>query len=163
MRVICSLCILVVLFSCNTYDENEIRFSSDAKFELKENEKIIHLDQEIVDTYFSYFDSDNIQIPLFRHIQGEDYNIYIGIPFEIKFEKILEFYKNRINEDYKFSTDNRSFIFSEQKKQEEYVTHYIYNKNELLLFFVYTSKDELVVKEHFRQDQIEARIKVEKW
>ena len=51
--------------------------------------QITDIQKELTDRYESYLESGNVQIPLYRYLKHNDYEVFLGIPYGISFEEFV--------------------------------------------------------------------------
>ncbi|HLF35573.1 MAG TPA: hypothetical protein VI583_15125 [Cyclobacteriaceae bacterium] len=135
--------LLLILFifsfhSCSTGGKNEIRLFNNLAFILREGEYAAEIDTGIVSKYTGYFNNQDIQIPLFRYIKNDHYEIFIGIPYNTTFEKLalsrLAVYdSSRQN----FKSDS-SFLYNRYVKDGFIITEYSGEFNNHSIVFIST-------------------------
>ncbi|MFW5804638.1 MAG: hypothetical protein ACOCWG_05355, partial [bacterium] len=86
------------------------------------------------DKYSQYFNNKkNIQIPLFKYIRNDSYEIFLGIPFNTTLEEIKKLELKSINDSVSHAEDDVPF-FKSYQKDYFYLTEYITKHDEQLVY-----------------------------
>jgi len=122
MRLFLFALIAIFLFSCNTKKENGISLFNNYVFRLLPNEQPLKITDVTKREYFKYIQNKSIQIPLFRYIKSNLYELYLGLPVNVALSEIL-----KPNLSYSVrKTDNLRYDFKEYKTLDNYyVVEYV--------------------------------------
>jgi predicted nucleotidyltransferase len=113
---------IIFLFSCNTKKENEINLFNNYVFRLLPNEQLLKITDTTKKEYLKYIQNKSIQIPLFRHIKSNLYELYLGLPVNVALSEIL---KSNLSYSVR-KTDNLRYDFKEYKTLDNYyVVEYV--------------------------------------
>ena len=125
MMILSILIISIALLSCTRKgDENEVYIYKDTYFKLGKDEKLIDLTRETTDLYFTYINNVDLQIPLFRLVQGEGYRIYIGLPINIKVRTLKNYEITDEIDDKNMVTDGKTYLYNSYIKEDVRITKY---------------------------------------
>jgi hypothetical protein len=82
--------LLILILSCSSEKRNEIPLFNDLTFKINDGETIGVINSKIVNKYTEYFNSSLIQVPLFKYIKHNNYEIFIGIPYNTSIEAMIQ-------------------------------------------------------------------------
>lgn len=127
MNKILYLLLIFISFSCQPEQSNpqQIPLFNELTFNLLDDEKLVELNDTIKESYFNFSTPDIMQIPLFRYIQGNDYHIYIGLPYRTSLKKIatsIELAQH--NTLFESSTTNEQSYFKRYSNNDNYCSEY---------------------------------------
>ena len=150
--------IFVVLFilsilSCSKENKNEIPLFNELSFKIYDGESIVAVNTEIKDKYSKCFNSSIIQIPLLKYIKGKNYEIYIGVPYNVSIEAMIE---NQFSMQDSVAVDFKSdslFYFKSYKKNEIYISEYAIKTNNESLLYVSTMSDSKTLTDSLFNDK----------
>lgn len=129
--------LLTALFACSSQDRSVLKIYYNLAFRLEEGEVAVTVDSRARDTFDFYFDTLNVQIPLFRQIGAEGYDIFIGMPFNTEIERIGEIV---LEERYtlEYSEDTAGLVYKKYSSEKEAVVIYAeeFHGNKLFLMVV---------------------------
>jgi len=161
MKNIYILFLFVILFSCSTKNRNEIHLFNGLRLKLNSQEHIVKIQPSVKDKYTSYFNSQTIQIPLFKHIIHSNYDIFVGIPFNTTIQELSK-EKSKITCDtvYVFNSDSNSY-YQKYIKNNLYITEYAKEyKDKGLLYISSVTKSKKISDSLFNQLDICKRITI---
>jgi len=132
--------ILLVLsiLSCSIEKKNEIPIFNEITFTIKEGESINVINPIIKNKYTENFNNRLIQIPLFKYIKHNNYEMYIGIPFNTSIEALV---KNQLDKQDSLITILKSDSLSyyiKYKRNDFYFTEYAVKVANNPLIFIST-------------------------
>lgn len=110
LNIFLTIVSILFLFACSKDKQNSIKIFNNIEFILTEGEIISELDSFIAEEYKSAILNPNLDFPLFRNIEHSDYQIFIGLPFNVQDENIfdVDFY---IENNIEFITDNKEYLY----------------------------------------------------
>lgn len=127
--------------SCTSKKENELPLFNELSFKMSEGESNNEINSESKNLYFKYFNNQNIQVPLFRHISHKNYQIFIGIPFNSSIEAMTQAQSKKIDSMLiNFKSDTSSF-YNKYKVDEIYITEYAAKFASKSLIYISTMSD----------------------
>lgn len=88
MRYIALVLFFLFAFSCKESSKSELPIFNNISFKLIEGEDAVIIDSANESTYHAFFSNQRVQIPLFKQIVAEEYQIFIGIPFRTTIEQL---------------------------------------------------------------------------
>lgn len=76
-----ALTVVMALTACSSTDGNTVPLMNGSVFTIAEHEQLrMPLTKKITDEYGSLLNSyDSLQVPLYRHVAGNGYDIYLGV------------------------------------------------------------------------------------
>jgi hypothetical protein len=81
--------IVLFLFSCKDQKPDDIMLFNGVSFLTKTGETLPNIDQNINNEYNKYLKNNQNSIPLFKYIHHEKYGIFIGLPYGISGDSLL--------------------------------------------------------------------------
>ena len=132
---------LLIFSNCsNSSSIKEITLSNGVSFKLLNGETKTEIDQYIINYYESYFNTDiENQIPLYKYIKHNKYEIFIGLPIGDNISSIIQ----QKGEKYK-NTDQLIHIDSLNNSiryniKNIFFTEHLYLRNDNINVFVFSS------------------------
>jgi len=159
MKILNILLFFFLLISC-TGASDEIQLYNNNKFKILKGEILTEKNKEELENYENMFSYKNLQLPLFKIILSEHYKIYIGIPYRLKKEVLLESMKNEkkgTNQKVNIENDN---IMKVYENENFYLCEYLIDsKNKMVLYFgIIFSKNKFKENELFSLNDISKRL-----
>ena len=152
------LIILPFLLCCSSKEKSNLILFNDILFELKEHESIANIDTELKEEFHSYFTETPLQIPLYRCVKGKDYSVYIGIPFNTTLKRIGDAKTSQIKDPIQMTKDS-NFFYAAYSKESKYVTEYIQEFDENLIYLLTISNSPEKSNSIFNKEALSARFK----
>ncbi|MFN0188103.1 MAG: hypothetical protein ACKVQV_05325 [Bacteroidia bacterium] len=159
MKKIFIVLFLTSILSCSKENKNEIPLFNELSFKIYDGESIVAVNTEIKDKYSKSFNSSIIQIPLLKYIKGTNYEIFIGVPYNVSIEAMIE---NQLSMQESVAVDFKSdslFYFKSYKKNEFYIAEYAAKiDNESLLYISTMSDSKALTDSLFNEHELSKRI-----
>ncbi len=161
MKKILIFFLVVSLTACSKEKSNGITLFNDLVFKMQEGEIVRGIDEAVKNNYLKYLDNPNIQIPLFKYIKHNDYEVFIGVPYNTSIKEIIDYQlKSTEGKDTSlyFKADSISY-YKQCKKDELYIAAYasaIDSKS--LLYIAAISASKSLSDSLFNQSQLSNRI-----
>lgn len=153
LRVL-SLSLFVTILFCSCTTDQKVPIFNGITFDLHQGETVGDIGQDVKDVYTLHFNNSDIQIPLFKYIRHEDYEIFIGIPFNTTLEQLISqrgtenHTENRPPTYYKTSTIDGQYLIEFAGR---------FNGNNLLYIAALTDS-EAVARSFLNADTLSDRI-----
>lgn len=79
--LVTALAVTMILTACSSTDSNSVPLMNGSVFAIAEHEQLrMPLTKKVTDEYGSLLNSyDSLQVPLYRHVAGNGYDIYLGV------------------------------------------------------------------------------------
>lgn len=140
MKSISIIIIGIFLFQCSPSHNNEIPVYNDITFKLYQSESVEEITPTTVELYDTLFNGANSEIPLFRSIKHQKYNLFIGLPFNTSYEKLRNEKITRHSTSYISKTVTDSCFFIEYSINNKTIAteHLINSGNNNSLVFIAT-------------------------
>ncbi|MCE1187580.1 MAG: hypothetical protein LWX56_00435 [Ignavibacteria bacterium] len=123
------------------------------------SEKIEPISEPVKDLYTKLlFSSSGTPVPLFRHITGTGYHIFIGIPYNTSINQLAEQIcsKNGVDEFEKSSGDE--YFYCTYKKGDYYICEYVFSREHKSVIYLATAGREKSVRDSlFQLSQFQKR------
>jgi len=160
MRYVIIIVILIYSFlSCTDEKQEEIPLFNDLAFKLYEGETMSDINSEIKNRYTAYFNSDLIQVPLFRYIHHDKYDLFIGIPYSTSIEAMIQ---HRLDQSEPKDTCvySDSTIFCKRYKNDDYfIREYaIMTSNKSLIYLATMSRSKEISISLLNEDNLSKRL-----
>jgi len=159
MKKILYLTIVVFIASCSTKNQNNVILFNNINFKLHASEKKLLFDSLSQQNFQLNFNNSNIQIPIFKVIQGNDYSIYLGIPINTSLKKLIQFKSTIIPPNTTIETDSISYFFTKYKTGEEYKMELSKSFDNNIIYIVGSTRSQIVADSLFKKDIILDRFK----
>ncbi len=82
--------LITLCFACTGKKPDNITLFNGVTFETKQGEEIPAIDQNISNEYKKYLGAMSDHIPLFRYVHHKDYGVFIGLPFSISKDSLMQ-------------------------------------------------------------------------
>lgn len=159
-----SLCILLIFFllSCQTEkDARKLNLFNNIKFSLIEGEKRIELTSQSSDLFKHYVADIPFQVPLYLNIENSYHKIFVGLPLNTSLQDFLNYQKGHTNlKTQNFETDSVSYYFKKREEGDFYISEYVVDSNNSLLFVMTLTKSKKVSDYLFNYDNLSKRINI---
>ena len=152
MKKIFIVLFIVSIISCSKENKNEIPLFNELSFKIYDGEAMVAVNTDIKDKYSKCFNSSIIQIPLLKYIKGKNYEIYIGVPYNVSIEAMIE---NQLSMQDSVAVDFKSdslYYFKSYKKNEFYISEYAIKINNESLLYVSTMSDSKTLTDSLFND-----------
>lgn len=160
-RILTLICILFVWTSCSQENEKELTLFNDYKFAKDSTEHVADRDSVAQKAYQAYFNNmEQVQVPLYRVLEGKGYHIYLGIPFHATLEKMVKLRIAQPMADSVLQLSGSSTSFYRRFiKDSLYLTEYIRPLDSVSIICVYAvTKDAQIAATLLSEEQLKARI-----
>ena len=147
---------LLGLISCEPEVDNGVYLYNDISFKVQENESIEDSDREIIADYEKYLFSSDFQIPLFKCIKGDQYTIFLGIPYETSVEEIAEA-QRFIEDPLLFEVGSTSPLLIRNHPNGTYSTEFLVPLEENLFYVLATSASQPLLDSILTQEALTSR------
>lgn len=153
--------LLLSFFSCSTKHRNEISLFNDITFELREGETLQEIQPCITQLYQEYFNTQKIQIPLFKYIKHKDYVIFIGIPYNTSIAEMITIKSEKQDSCHLNLRSNTNTFFSTYKKNGFYISEYATVLEDNSIIYVSTmAETKRAMDSLFTNTRLSERIKL---
>jgi len=153
--------LIIIFFSCaSSNDNNEIFLYNNLYFNALEGE--LEKDKPpVVERYTNYFNDQNIQIPLLKYIQHENYEIFIGIPVGTTIQDLKTDKKDFLDiSESKIKSDS-NYFFTSYEKDEYFISEYSsYFANESIIYIAVKTKNNELCDTLFNKASLSNRIQL---
>ena len=134
---------------------------NDYKFAKDSTERIADLDSLAQIPYTKYFNNmGQVQVPLYRIIEGKGYRIYLGLPFHTTLGKLSKLRAVQPLADTVLEVkESDASFYSRFLKDSLYLTEYIQPLDSTSIICIYAvSKDSLSAVTVLSEEKLKARI-----
>lgn len=134
-NIIFTFILILICFSC-TNNENKILLYNQYYYALKEGETVESTNSSL-EKYKNNFSFENIQIPLFRKIKNQNYERFIGIPYQANLSKVKNEVGKRKNIFFVSQhTDTTSYYV--YKNKEFFYSEFTFSPDSSLIVYIAT-------------------------
>lgn len=130
-------------------------------FKIDSNETQVDLDSLAQAPYQKLCNNmERVQLPLYRILQGENYRLYLGVPFHTNVEKLYKLRLQKLKGDTTYQQNgNKHNAYRQIKVDSVYITEYITQIGEESLIYVCgMSTDSSLYNTVFAEEKIKNRI-----
>jgi hypothetical protein len=160
-RILSLICVLVFLASCRDGNESGVSLFNGFKFATNSTEHVADRDSLAQVPYTKYFNNmAQVQIPLYRVIEGKEYRIYLGIPFHTTLGKLAKSRAEQPMADTVWNLkESGSSFYRQFIKDSLYLTEYICPLDSTSIICVYAeTRDAELAATILSEEQLKARI-----
>jgi len=158
------LFVLLSLFivSCFNKDEKQslaVPLFNDQLFNMYDGELLEHLTPATQKMYEDYFNNTEIQIPLFKHIKHDKYDIFIGLPVNASVSGISEFVLEKHDGSLRNHRTDNNFCYNQYSEKGLYLTEYAIKLDNRSLFYIASiTQSKIIADSLFNVSKLERRI-----
>lgn len=143
-NVILYLLISLTLVCCTSKQDESVLLFNKISFKLNNAEEVVKIDIKKKGIFNSYFDKNDVQIPLFRCIKSDRYLIFIGIPFNTSVKELTDYSLTQSLNQTFFEGDSTNYFYKTYSNEKEQITTYARNfSNNLVYILTVTNSIEL--------------------
>lgn len=143
-NLILYLLISITLLCCTSKKDESVLLFNKISFKLNNVEEVVKIDTKKKEIFKSYFDKNDVQIPLFRCIKSDRYLVFIGIPFNTTLKELTDYSLSQSLNQTFFEGDSTSYFYKTYSNEEEQITTYARNfSNNLVYVLTITNSTEL--------------------
>jgi len=143
-NVILYFSISMTLVCCTSKQDQSVLLFNKISFKLNNAEEVVKIDTKKKEIFNSYFDKNDVQIPLFRCIKSDKYLIFIGIPFNTSLKELMDYSLTQSLNQTFFEGDSTSYFYKTYSNEKEQITTYARNfSNNLVYVLTVTNSTEL--------------------
>lgn len=143
-NVILYLLISLTLVCCTSKQDESVFLFNKISFKLNNAEEVVKINIKKKGIFNSYFDKNDVQIPLFRCIKSDRYLIFIGIPFNTSVKELTDYSLTQSLNQTFFEGDSTSYFYKTYSNEKEQITTYARNfSNNLVYVLTVTNSIEL--------------------
>ena len=157
-RIFFLICCALILNACGTKNTSEVDLFNGLTFKLNEGERVVSNDEKSVELINSFYEDSNIQLPLFRKIKSENYQLLIAIPFSTHIEELRKKNSSVINENIDLDSEDPNVFYFSNSQSNEYFTHYAESKENNLIYILAITDDKELSDSLFTKTLISKRI-----
>ena len=134
----------MTLVCCTSKQDQSVLLFNKISFKLNNAEEVVKIDTKKKEIFNSYFDKNDVQIPLFRCIKSDKYLIFIGIPFNTSLKELINYSLTQSLNQTFFEGDSISCFYKTYSNEKEQITTYARNfSNNLVYVLTVTNSTEL--------------------
>lgn len=131
-------------YSCtNSSNDDTIKLFNNLNIKVLQNESIQQINSSVESSYNTYFNNrDLIQIPIFKYIEGKNYKLFIGLPYQFSFDKFIISDSSLNSDSIIFCSSNKVNYYKRFIKDSFCLTEKIekFDNNSYIGFFVLALK-----------------------
>jgi len=116
--------LIITILSCSREKKNEIPLFNEITFKINKGEAIGVVNSKIKNIYTENFNNSEIQVPLFKYIKHNNYEIFIGIPYNTSIEELAQ---NQLEKQDSLMTNLSSdslCYYKKYKRNDFYIAEY---------------------------------------
>jgi len=152
--------LLSLIISCQK-EQKEILLFNGIKFHLSDNDILTDITRETRDIFFSYFEDDELQIPIYKYIENENYVMYIALPVNSSIEQIASNTLLPCNENSSaLDTDNQTLYYRECNSGSDYITEYAQKIDDNLIYILAKTNSKQVQEDFLTKEKLSQRFTI---
>lgn len=144
---------------CTSKQDQSVLLFNKILFKLNDGEEVVKIDYEKKEIFNSYFDTNSVQIPLFRCIKSDSYLIFIGIPFNTSVKELTDYNLTQALNPIFFEGDSTSYIYKTYINEREQITTYTRNFSNNLVYVLTVTNSAALSDSLFNIKELSNRFK----
>jgi len=148
---------LLIVFSCNNQTGNKIFLFNNASFELLQGEASSTITEVEKDRFFSYFDKQAFNIPIYKHIKSHTHTIYIALPYNTSIQELSETKLISCDIDSSAQKKESSCFYNRYECSGEFITEYVTSLDGNMVYLLAASSSKEVADSLFSFETIKNR------
>jgi len=149
----------ISLVSCTSKQDSSIILFNNISFKLNAGEKVVKIDSNKKEIFNSYFDTNSIEMPLFRCIKSDNYLIFLAIPFNTSLKELTDHsLTHTLNQTF-FEGDSTNYFYKKYINENEKVAIYTKNFSNNLIYVLTVSNSAELIDSLFSQNELSNRFK----
>ena len=156
-KVFFLLFVTIGFFSCKNQDENSLFLFNNVSFTLLQSEKSLTITKTEKDKFFSYFNEQAPQIPIYKYIKADTYTVYVALPYNTSIQ-------NFSNSDFLLCDRNVStqvkdsvYHYSRYNCTDEFVSEYVTSVDGNIIYLLASTQSEAVADSLFSLETMKNR------
>lgn len=158
-NVILYLLISLTLVCCTSKQDESVLLFNKISFKLNNAEEVVKIDIKKKGIFNSYFDKNDVQIPLFRCIKSDRYLIFIGIPFNTSVKELTDYSLTQSLNQTFFEGDSTSYFYKTYSNEKEQITTYARNFSSNLVYVLTVTNSKELSDSLFNTKELSNRFK----
>ena len=151
--------IIILILSCSSEKSNEIPLFNELTFKINDGEAIGAINSKIKRKYTEYFNNSLIQVPLFKYIIHNNYEIFIGIPYRTSIEAMVQSQKEKNDTTITMLNSDSLSYYTIYKKNDFYISEYAAKiSNNSLIYMSTMSNSYNLTDSLFNESRLSNRI-----
>lgn len=138
MKKIFIVILILSVISCTSKKQNGLVLFNELTFKMYEGEANVEINDKTKDQYFKYFHNELIQIPLFKHIKHNNYEMFIGIPYKTSIRKIVTSQEEKQDSTKTNFNSDAQYYYNTNKKEGIYIAEYATKVDDKSLIYIAT-------------------------
>ena len=148
-----------VLICCTSKKDESVLLFNKISFKLNNAEEVVKIDTKKIEIFKSYFDKNDVQIPLFRCIKSDRYLIFIGIPFNTTLKELTDYSLSQALNQTFFEGDSTSYFYKTYSNEKEQITTYARNFSNNLVYVLTVANSAELSDSLFNTKELSNRFK----
>jgi len=158
-NVLLILIMSTVLICCTSKKDESVLLFNKISFKLNNAEEVVKIDTKKIEIFKSYFDKNDVQIPLFRCIKSDRYLIFIGIPFNTTLKELTDYSLSQALNQTFFEGDSTSYFYKTYSNEKEQITTYARNFSNNLVYVLTVANSAELSDSLFNTKELSNRFK----
>lgn len=147
------------LLCCTSKQDESVLLFNTIFFKLNNGEEVVEIDTKKKEIFNSYFDKNDVQIPLFRCIKSDSYLIFIGIPFNTSVKELTDYSLTQALNQTFFEGDSTNYFYKTYSNEKEQITTYTRNFNNNLVYVLTVANSAELSDSLFNTKELSNRFK----
>lgn len=140
------LILLFSIYSCSQdINDERVNIIDSIYIELEDGESVTEMSKKNTDLYFNYIGNPDLQAPLFKHIKGTNYDLFVGVPVGTNFSKMKKSFKKDGIFAGKSENSSTPFVYVNFNSEGKNITKYLEEIDKNLVFLVLVSATDTAI------------------
>lgn len=147
------------LLCCTSKQDESVLLFNTISFKLNNGEEVVEIDTKKKEIFNSYFDKNDVQIPLFRCIKSDSYLIFVGIPYNTSIKELTDYNLiYTLNQTY-FEGDSANYFYKTYSNEKDQITIYTRNFSNNLVYVLTVTNSAALSDSLFNIKELSSRFK----
>jgi hypothetical protein len=149
---------LLILSSCKNQTGNNVFLFNNASFQLLQNEASAKITEVEKDHFFSYFDQQAVNIPMYKHIKSHTHTIYIALPYNTSIQELSDTKLISCDIDSLAQKKDPSYFYNRYECSGEFISEYATSLDGNIVYLLAASSSKEVADSLFSLEAIKSRV-----
>jgi len=149
--------ILLISFSCKNQTGDKVFLFNNVSFQLLQSETSSKITEIEKDRFFSYFDEQAPNIPIYKQIKGDTHTIYIALPYNTSIQELSNAKLISCDKDSLDQESDSSYFYNRYECSGEYVSEYATSLDGNIIYLLAASSSKEVADSLFSSETIRNR------
>ena len=149
--------IIIGFFSCKNQGGSDLFLFNNVSFTLQQDEKVSTITNIEKDKFFSYFNEQAPQIPIYKYIKTSTYTIYIALPYNTTIQNFSNSDFLLCNRNTLTQVEDSVSHYNQYDCMGEFVSEYVVSLGGNIIYFLASTPSEAIADSLFSLDAMKNR------